>query len=51
MSTPSTDRPIPSWPRLALAVLLAVALVLRLRVAWTDLYTLILDVTSDDAYY
>lgn len=35
----------------ALALLLLVALVLRLRVAWADLYTLILDVTSDDAYY
>ena len=51
MSTQFTEHPIASWPRLALAALLAVALVLRLRVAWADLYTLILDVTSDDAYY
>jgi hypothetical protein len=51
MSTPSTEHRIASWPRLALAALLAVALVLRLRVAWAGLYTLILDVTSDDAYY
>jgi 4-amino-4-deoxy-L-arabinose transferase-like glycosyltransferase len=51
MSTPSMEYPIASRLRLALAALLAVALVLRLRVAWADLYTLILDVTSDDAYY
>jgi 4-amino-4-deoxy-L-arabinose transferase-like glycosyltransferase len=31
--------------------LLALALGLRLQVAWSDLYLLIRDVTSDDAYY
>ncbi|MDH3214522.1 MAG: glycosyltransferase family 39 protein [Myxococcales bacterium] len=51
MSTASMEYTSASRLRLALAALLAVALVLRLRVAWADLYTLILDVTSDDAYY
>ncbi|MEE8474366.1 MAG: glycosyltransferase family 39 protein [Myxococcota bacterium] len=37
--------------RCALGLLLFAALVLRLRVAWAGLHTLILDVTSDDAYY
>jgi 4-amino-4-deoxy-L-arabinose transferase-like glycosyltransferase len=38
-------------PAFALAVLLACALVLRLWTAWSDLESLLLQATSDDAYY
>jgi 4-amino-4-deoxy-L-arabinose transferase-like glycosyltransferase len=50
LSNPSGLR-LPGGPKLLLLALLAVGLALRLRLAWANLYTLVLDVTSDDAYY
>lgn len=57
MTKPSRDLPNarglwpPDAPALVLLAVLGIGLALRLRLAWASLYTIVLDVTSDDAYY